>query len=263
MEQSGSGEWASPGDDREPPPPPPPPEAMPQWAPIERAGGPTAGGGWQPPPPPRGGRSARWVLGLVGLILILAAAAVFAVQLRSDDRQDVTDTASESADVPASERDRALAAVLSTIDAAERRMIAFQDRSFLALEADPEAFGPVVSEEADDAASDLQDLREDLVLHARDGGDDFAGIRQIRDTYRSHLDAWIDYAEAVRGDPVLIRPDNPDSEPYWEDISTTADDFVTAMEDDLPEDAPQELVDRAEFILERGFGGGDGTGDLV
>jgi hypothetical protein len=197
------------------------------------------------------------------VLLLVGLGAVGLIAVRDGEPSMVeTDSATEVAG-PDSERDQELAAVLTTIDGAERRMISFQDRALAVLRDDPEGFGDEVSAEAGDAAQDLIELREDLVLHARDGGDELEGIRAIRDTYRVHLEAWIAYTEAVREDPVLLRPDNPEAEPYWADISSTANEFVRAVRTGMPDDAPTELRDRAEFILDRGFGTGEDPGELV
>lgn len=266
MSDSGPTPWANPGggSGEDAPPPPPPPEAFGGWSPIERPGA-TSSGPWQPPPRPS--RSVGpIVIGVLGVLLLLVGlGAVGLLTVRSESGSETggpTEFATE-APTPDSERDSQLAAILTTIDAAERRMIAFQEAAFLALETDPEGFGDDVSAEAGDAAGDLSELHEDLVLHARDGGDELQGLRVIRDTYRVHLEAWIAYTEAVADDPVLVRPDNPDAEPYWDDIATTADEFVRGVETGMPPDAPSELRDRAEFILDRGFRGGDDPGELV
>jgi len=196
------------------------------------------------------------------LLLLGVGAALVGVRSPGESGVIPSDMATE-APRGGSERDRELAAVLATIDGAELRMIAFQDRAFLALRSDPEGFGDDVSGEAADAAQDLIELREDLILHARDSGGELEGIQVIRDTYRVHLEAWIAYAEAVRDDPVLIRPDNDQAAPYWDDIGSTAEEFVQAVETALPGDAPDELKERAEFILDRGFRGGEDPGELV
>jgi hypothetical protein len=196
------------------------------------------------------------------LLLLGLGAALVAVRSGSEPGVISSEVATEPPRAD-TERDRELAAVLATIDGAEVRMIAFQDRAFSALNSDPEGFGDEVSGEAADAAQDLIELREDLVLHARDGGDELEGIQVIRDTYRVHLEAWIAYAEAVRDDPVLVRPENDQAAPYWDDIGSTAEEFVQAVETALPDDAPDELKERAEFILDRGFRGGEDPGELV
>ena len=206
------------------------------------------------------------VIAVVGVLLLLVglgAVALVAVRGTAGVSDSASDPVMTEAPRPASERDQELAGVLTTIDGAERRMISFQDRAMSALGADPEGFGDEVSAEAADAAEDLVELREDLVLHARDGDGDLDGIRAIRDTYRVHLEAWIAYTEAVRDDPVLLRPDNPDAEPYWDDIGSTAEDFVRAVRNGMPGDAPEELRERAEFILDRGFSSGEDPGELV
>lgn len=256
----------------EPPPPPPPPSATGGWAPpphpgAERSYGP---GGWQPPPRPRRrtGLVVGVVIGVVALVVLLGAGAVLLV--RSVDGQvafggdvEVERVPGEdpgvAEDVPADDLEAQAGAILRTINESEERMIAFQQAVFDGVGEDGTVGDAAaeIAEAAQDAGDDLTGLRSDLRALAGGEADGFDGLRDIRDTYASHMDAWIDYLDAVAGSPALAAPDSADAEPLWRDIETTGDDFVGAVETGLPDRLPPDLEQLARFIVERGFGGFD------
>lgn len=265
-----------------PPPPPPPPSATGGWAPPEPRGGDrTYGpGGWAPPPRPRRRRGVviGVLTGVVALVLLLGAGAVLLLRTVDTDvqvgggdvgRGEATEIAPDrdAQDVPADDLEAQAEAVLRTINTSEERMIAFQrvvvdgvDENGTVGDAAAE-----IAQEAQDAGNDLTSLRSDLRSLAGGEGDGFDGLRDIRDTYASHMDAWIDYLDAVAGSPALAAPDSSDAVSFWRDIESTGDDFVAAVESGLPDGLSSDLEEFARFIVERGFGGsGDGPeGDIV
>jgi hypothetical protein len=195
------------------------------------------------------------VIAVVALLVLVVGVAGALLALRRGDSGGSGDVNDE------------LATLLDTIDRSELRMIAFQTNAFDALGQDPTSLGDsadAISQEARSGADDLTGIRQELQTVATGGSSDLDGLQEIRDTYAAHMQAWIDYLDAVAGSPALVLPDSADARPYWDDIESTADDFVAAMHTDVPDDAPQELVDKARMILDRGFTPSDApTGDLV
>lgn len=268
----------------DPPPPPPPPAATqsPGWPPPPPGGQPAYGaGGWAPPPPRR---RTGLVIGLVVgvLVLLLAAALTLGAMLvgstsTSGDgpapdgdargEADGPDDREEARQVPSDDLQAQSEAVLETINASEERMIGFQEAVFSSIGEDGDVGDAAadIAREAQDAGDDLTQLRSDLRALAGGQQDEFEGLRDIRDTYAEHMTAWVDYLDAVAGSPALAAPDAEDAAPLWREIEVTGDDFVTAVETGLPEDLPGHLQDLAAFIVERGFGGFDDgpTGDVV
>jgi hypothetical protein len=270
----------------DPPPPPPPPQATGGWAPppaptVERSYG---TGGWQPPPRPsrRTGLVVAVVVGVLVLVTLFGMGAVFLARVVDSGPvvdapvADATQVPAPDADVPgapdpqsvpADDLEAQAAAVLETINASEERMLAYQEAVFEAIGDDGTVgdAAAAVGQEAQQAGNDLTALRSDLRALAGGQGAGFDGLRDIRDTYAAHMDAWIDYVDAIAGSPAMAAPDSTDAEPFWRDIELTGDDFVRAVETGLPDDLPGELDELARFIVERGFGGfGTGTsGDVV
>ncbi len=265
----------------DPPPPPPPPTATGGWAPppppgIERAYGP---GGWQPPERPRRrtGLVVGIVIGVVALVVLLGAAAVLVVR-SVDVSADVSTgtgggpgigqaTPIEPQDVPADDLEAQAEAVLRTINTSEERMIAFQVVVSDGLGEDGTVGDAAaeIAQAAQSAGDDLTEIRSDLRGLAGGEGRGFDGLREVRDTYAAHMDAWIEYVDAIAGSPALAAPDSSDAQPLWDEIERSADDFVQAMSSSLPDGLSPDLEQLARFIVERGFGGvGDGpTGDVV
>lgn len=269
----------------DPPPPPPPPAATQpsEWPPPPPGAPPGYGaGGWAPPPPRR---RTGLIIGIVIGVLVLVLAVVLslgAVLLGSttstsgdepvpggdaQDDVDGPDDREEAPPVPSDDLQAQSEAVLETIDTSEERMIAFQEVVFAALGENGSVGDAAadIAQEAQDAGDDLTQLRSDLRALAGGQQDEFEGLRDIRDTYADHMDAWIDYLDAVAGSPALAAPDAEGAAPLWREIEVTGDDFVEAVETGLPEGLPRDLQDLAEFIVERGFRGfEDGsTGDVV
>jgi hypothetical protein len=262
----------------EPPPPPPPPEAgawpPPSGAPAWPAFGgptwpstpgpdqwsPTGGTEWRPPEPAK----TRWpvVLAIVlGAVVILVGGLV---ALARSGGGGGSVTGGGGARVDAAFVDD-LEEMLDLIDTSERRMIGFQEEAFQILGPEPDlaSGAEAVAAAAQDASADLVEIRDDLDGTVTTTGDGAAGLRRIRDTYSTHMVAWIDYLDAIAGSPALVLPDSMDADSYWQDISDTGDDFVDAVWNDLPDDTPAALRDYAEFILERGFIAGENGGELV
>lgn len=272
--------------DPPPPPPPPMPGSTPESAwPPPPAGQPAYGaGGWAPPPPRR---RTGLVIGIVVGVLLLLLVAVVLVGILFFSTSTSTSTSEsapapdqvlppdlegpdgreEAPQVPADDVQAQSEAVLETINASEERMLAFQEVVFDATGEDGNVGDAAadIAGEAQDAGDDLTQLRSDLRALAGGEADEFEGLRDIRDTYADHMDAWIAYLDAVAGSPALASPDAEDAAPLWREIEVTGRDFVSAVETGLPEDLPRDLQDLAEFIVERGFGGFDDgpTGDVV
>lgn len=268
---------------QDPPPPPPPPTATGGWAPPPPPGTtPSYGsGGWRPPPAPR--RRTGLVVGiLVGVLAVVGVIGVGAVLLlRAVDGGPVVDAPAPTPDaeagvrdgrpapedVPTDDLEAQTSAVLETINASEERMLAFQEVVFSGI-GDDGTVGDAAAEigqEAQDAGNDLTAMRSDLRALAGGEAEGFDGLRDIRDTYAAHMDAWIEYLDAVAGSPALAAPDSPDAQAFWREIELSGDDFVQAVESGLPADLPNDLEELANFIVERGFGGfGTGpSGDVV
>ena len=267
----------------DPPPPPPPPTATGGWAPPPPPGsGPAYGaGGWQPPPTPRRrtGLVVGVALGVLALVFVVGVGAVLLVRTvdGGPGQADVEmaqpdpfgEPAPDGAPDPGSvspELEAQAEAVLRTINESEERMLAFQQVVFESLDDDGSVGDGAarIAQEAQRTGDDLTSLRSDLRSLAGGEADGFDGLRDVRDTYAGHMEAWIAYVDAVAGSPALAAPGSSDAEGLWRDIETTGDDFVTAMDTGLPDDLPAALEDLARFIVERGFGGGgDGGGDVV
>lgn len=269
--------WLPPGEDAPPPPPPPPaatdaidPSASPPVAapppppPGAWSGAPsTAGPGgpdWTPPPPRRTGTLVVAVV--IGVLVLLAAGAAAVVLVRVSDGDQVLDAGDLPDAVADADPDDVVAqteAVLQVIDQSEERMIGFQVDLQPLLEEDGTVGDGAegIANAARDAAEDLLAIRTTLRGLAGGEADGFDGLRDIRDTYAGHMDAWVDYLDAVAGSPAMAGFDSADADPFWGDIESTGDDFVEAVRTGLPDGTPSELRDYAEFIVDRGFGGFD------
>ncbi len=269
-----------------PPPPPPPGSTQPSAWPPPPAGQPAYGaGGWSPPPPRR--RTGLVIAIVVGVLLLMLVAVVVLGVLLFSSTSTTTSTSGpepvpdgvlppglegpddreEASQVPADDVQAQSEAVLETINASEERMLAFQQLVFEAIGEDGNVGDAAaeIAREAQDAGDDITQIRSDLRALAGGEADEFEGLRDIRDTYADHMDAWIAYLDAVAGSPALAAPQAEDAAPLWREIEVTGNDFVAAVETGLPEDLPADLQDLAEFIVERGFGGFDDgpTGDVV
>ena len=214
---------------------------------------------------------------MVALVVLLGAAAVLVVR-SVDVSADVSTgtgggpgigqaTPIEPQDVPADDLEAQAEAVLRTINTSEERMIAFQVVVSDGLGEDGTVGDAAaeIAQAAQSAGDDLTEIRSELRGLAGGEGRGFDGLREVRDTYAAHMDAWIEYVDAIAGSPALAAPDSSDAQPLWDEIERSADDFVQAMSSSLPDGLSPDLEQLARFIVERGFGGvGDGpTGDVV
>lgn len=254
--------WSTPGTARE--------QAPDDWA---------DGSGWAPPPEPPRRRSATWLLAVAVLVTLVLGGAAVGLLVGGDepdagepvagddatgrgtanpDDAGATDApveprSSETGDLTAAEA-AAHRDLFEGIDASERTMIALNDDLPGSVEDLSEAELGEVRDAAGARASELRSIREDLISF--DDADSDA-VAAIRDAYVPHLDAWVDYAEAVSGDPTLL--DRPDAAlPYFDAINFTAEDFTASVATNLDDDrVPSDVADLAEEIVERGFSGGD------
>ena len=221
------------------------------------------GGGpdWTPPPPRRTGTLIVAVV--IGVLVLLAAGAAAVLLVRTSESDQVADeNDGPPPAVAEADPDDVVAqteAVLQVIDQSEERMIGFQVEIQPLLEEDGTVGdgAEAIASAARDAAEDLLAIRTTLRGLAGGEADGFDGLRDIRDEYAGHMDAWVDYLDAVAGSPALAGISSSDAEPFWGDIESTGDDFVDAVRGGLPDGTPQDLRDYAEFIVDRGFGGFD------
>lgn len=255
--------WPQPGSE------PPPPEwpsvssdspASP-WGdqpPIIASGGYGPGAGRQPPRGNRGLIVAIAVAAALVLVGGIVAALVVAVDAVRDEDPVAEDTESLQPSEPAGgERndpsDVALDEVLTLIDESEITMLRFQEDVQVAPDVETvEAAGA-------EASSELRRIKAEL-LSVAVAGRYADGVAAVRDTYIAHLEAWETFA-AVTADEATAYFDE-DGE-HQQAIGDTADEFVRALENELPDDIPADLLDFAEFILDRGFPLEEPTGTLV
>jgi hypothetical protein len=153
-------------------------------------------------------------------------------------------------------RDEALLQLFVDVQRSEGVMLGYYEQ----LEAElsdpamaPEAALAIIATAAAEAVDGLQDVRASIVPLAGD-----AVVDDVRAAYLPHLDSWLDYLEAVAGDPELeLDPDRSRATPFTLLINATARAFRTATEE-LLATAPSEEVRRlAEEILDEGFRGFD------
>lgn len=143
--------------------------------------------------------------------------------------------------------------LLTDIDRAELSMIDTQVQIAEAFEdAAPEGGDPEdVTEEISSAAGagqrELQDIRRELSAPV-----DGEVARELRDTYLSHLDAWVRYLVAVEETPGILVSRDADSA-FLLAINTTGDAFANVVRDDLPSSLDDGVREMADAIVERGF----------
>lgn len=221
------------------------------WAVPSPRGEDATPGTWEASPAPS--RRRRWLVGLLAVVVAVVGIGV-ASSLVDDDTSGSATAATDLGPAQA----EAYRTLFATIDQAELAMIGL-------LEATPADVGSLSDdelrafrEEAASGAGTLRDRLDDL-LAQDDAGD--PDVDAMRDVYGDHLQAWLDWAEALSGDPtVLDRPDARD--PYYVEIDVTADDFTESVDRHLDRSrVPTDVVDRADRILQRGFtsSGDDGT----
>jgi hypothetical protein len=115
------------------------------------------------------------------------------------------------------------------------------------------------------AASEPEDLVEQLRAAARDGADaldavrpglveatDHPGADEVRSVYLTHHDVWADYLDAVSEEPMLLGSE--DEGARWTlSINASADAFERTLREELDEDLDDDVQELAERILARGF----------
>lgn len=227
-------------------------------------------GDWEPPAKTRRtGLVVAIVVAIVAIPLVLGGIALFAVgDGGAPTAQDDGDAGTTTAPSPAPPGDAVAQAeaILQSIDQSEERMIAFQQEVFEAIGQDGTVGDAAeeVAQAAQVAGNDLTELRSRLRGMAQEGDDQaFDALREVRDSYAEHMTAWIDYVDAVAGSPALASPDSTEAEPFMQEINTSGELFVEAVED-LPDELPDRLLDLADMIVERGFSSsGSPSGNLV
>jgi hypothetical protein len=151
--------------------------------------------------------------------------------------------------------DAELGAILVDVNRSEDQMLATQER-FAEVFAGAAGSGPAddidallaeVSDAAGDGQRELQDIRRDLTSAPVSD----AGVRDLRDTYLSHLDAWVRYFVAIEAEPTLLAGGGDGA--FTLAIDTTGDAFARAVREDLPEDLDERVRTFAEQIVARGF----------
>ena len=145
----------------------------------------------------------------------------------------------------------ALVVLLEDIIGSEGIMLAFNDGVGASLrEAQDEATAlAAIAAAASEAAADLVAARPGIV--ERSGG---GSVDDVRSAYLPHLDAWIDYLEALAERPVLLFSDG-EQQPFLLLINSTAVDFSDALEAVLAQDLAPEVAELVERILDDGFRG--------
>jgi hypothetical protein len=162
--------------------------------------------------------------------------------------------------------DAELAGILVDIDRAEQQMLVTQEEvaAILAEAALGGAEAPAgdLAERLADAAGEgqreLQEIRQDLT--AASLGD--AEVREIRDVYLAHLDAWVRYFVAAEEEPGLLAGGGGD-EAFLLAINTTADRFARTIRQDLPDGLDERVEEFAGQIVERGFPQGEAGDSTV
>jgi len=146
--------------------------------------------------------------------------------------------------------------LLTTIDASEQEMIAFQAEvgQALAGASSRDAGLEAVAEVAATRERGLLDVRERL----EDPLDD-PGAEEVRALYVDHLDSWAELMGDVADEPLRILDQSESGATV--SINLTADRFARALEAELPADADTEVARFADDLLDRGFRGG-GVADV-
>lgn len=144
--------------------------------------------------------------------------------------------------------DAELGQVLVHIDRAEEQMLATQERFAAVLGgAGQEEALEEVSAVAGEGQRELQSIRSDLTSTSVDS----SRVREVRERYLAHLDAWVRYFVAIEADPMVLTGGG--DEGYLVAIDTTGDAFARAVREDLPDDIDESVRTFAEQIVERGF----------
>lgn len=152
--------------------------------------------------------------------------------------------------------DAELGVILRDIDRSEQQMLTTQQRfgellAAAALEPDGDDGGALVeglSDAAGDGQEALQELRSELASSPASS----SAIREVRDVYLDHLDAWVRYFVAIEADPLLLAGGGND-ESFLLAINTSGDAFARAVRQGLPDDLDPEVQAYADAIVDRGF----------
>lgn len=233
-----------------------------------------------PPPPPWQRRRRRWLIALavVGALVVVGVPLGFGLAALSSAARDIDLTSPSADDTPAPGEaptrpqvevevpdleglegvDAEVGQILVHVNEAEEQMLATQERFAAIFEdaassADQEPVDELLSqlsEAAGEGQRELQDIRRELTSGSVDDGD----VREIRDRYLAHLDAWVRYFVAIEDDPTLLAGDGG-GQAYLLAIDTTGDAFARTLRERLPEDVDERVATFAEQIVERGFPG--------
>lgn len=149
--------------------------------------------------------------------------------------------------------DAVFAELLGSVDEAELVMIGFQSEVADALA----TAGPDDLEDLNARLSDVAADRRVELIEVRDALDqatDDADAEAVRQAYLDHVDSWGEYMTAVESNPETLFGEGGDGG-YTVVINATADAFVRALEEQLPDNIDDEVADLARHILQRGFSG--------
>jgi hypothetical protein len=208
---------------------------------------------------------------VVGAVLIVGVPVVFgiaAVSRLADDldltRQDAP-TQESAPRAPQAETevvvpdldglegvDAELGEILVHVNRSEEQMLATQERFAAVLQSAGEdrAFDEVLDElssVAGEGQRELQSIRSDLTSTSVDS----SRVREVRERYLAHLDAWVRYFVAIEADPSVLTGGSDQG--YLTAIDTTGDAFARAVREDLPDGIDESVRTFAEQIVERGF----------
>lgn len=256
------------------------------------AGGGQQGPSWSagppdgPPPPPWERRRRRWLIALaiVGALVVVGVPVGFGVAALSSAARDIDLTSPSADEAPAPGEaptgppvevevpdlegltgvDAELGQVLVHINESEEQMLATQQRFGVIFDEAGSATGQPpgdelmdqLAEAAGDGQRELQEIRSELTSVSVDDGD----VREIRDLYLAHLDAWVRYFVAIEDDPTLLAG-GEGAQAFLLSIDTTGDAFARAVREGLPEGLDERVETFADQIVERGFQGREPSAD--
>jgi hypothetical protein len=197
------------------------------------------------------GRTAVALLAVAGAGVGLVAGLVLTGALTLPFGGPSGSDAPDERAAPAADGTAGLLALLDDISGSEGTMLAFNDEVADRLQGavDEEVALAAVAAAASDAAADLVGKRP--VIVGRPGG---GALDDVRASYLPHLDAWIDYLQALAERPVLLFSGG-EQQPYLLLINATAVDFSEALELLLDSEPAPEVRERVERILDDGFRG--------
>jgi hypothetical protein len=205
-----------------------------------------------PSPPERAAARLRFRRRLrVGALLLVA---LLGLALLLSERSPF----GREAGMSASDRQEALMALLDGIERSELAMETFNDvlAEAIAEASTSEEVRAAVTRIAREGGEQLREVRVELVPLAED-----AAVDAVRDAYLPHLDAWADFMRAVEERPELLF-DPAGQQPFLLLINATATTFREATEAMIAAGPGEEVAERADAILTRGFRGFEGEADL-